>query len=366
MSLPKIEGQGPTPSPHQPPITGRNPKIRPDTVSAPAAPVTDKLETMTKDGIEPSDKVAQQAVICDHGKPKIPVADEKIIGDFLAKEVASFQKENPWLKPSFIGAYSKVLFEILELQRKTQFTEAQMEVKIRVKLFEMAKSSAELSKLITNTQAIEKMTSAISSFVTAGVQTVTAIQTVQNYGKASETVDKRIAEAKQKVVDKINEGKTNTIKAGEVIPDKIPQDTKLPSNATPKQIDKFIEDNKAAPKTAELKKMETDLDNLVKSRPESIQREVSHMDQYTNMIKDALKSTIDGATGVIQATVTLKRAVMEEEKGLLDGHMQALNKFSETTSKAQADEKAKGEKTSEILDRALQSNTQEHKLQGRG
>ena len=353
MSLQNIEGQGPASSPHQPPVTGKSSKIsKSDTVSGPAAPgKTDKLETLT-DRIEPSDNVAQQAVICDHEKPKPPAPDEKLVGEFVAKEVARFQKENPWLNPSFIGAYSKVLFEILELQRKTQFTEAQMEVKIRVKLFEMAKSSAELSKLITNTQAIEKMTSAISAFVTAGMQTVTAVQTVKNYGKAEKTVQEKIDKAKQDVAVK------------KLMRRKLPR-LLIYLQMQHQRREDFITNNVAV-KSPELVKMEKELKGLEASRSNDIRLEVQHMDNYTNMIRDALKSTIDGATGVIQAAVTFDRAIMEETKGLLDGHMQALNKFSETTSKSQADEKSKGEKTSEILDRALQSNTQEHKLQGRG
>ena len=49
------------------------------------------------------------------------------------KKAVEFLKENPWMVPSFLVAFTAVMFDIMKLQKDVRYTEAELELVVTVR-----------------------------------------------------------------------------------------------------------------------------------------------------------------------------------------------------------------------------------------
>ena len=236
------------------------------------------------------------------------------------------------------------MYNVLTLQTQIHFTSAQMELKVRGELYELSKTSAHLQQLITQNQAYEQLVQAVTSFASAAVSAYGAKETLGNTGKA-----KIQAETKLKAQEtKMNEMKQNelglkggddkTIKADIAAKEKA--ENKVYSKATQDQIDKH-------------EKMKGEFD-------ETVRRDASHLDQVSNLSMESMKSVLSGAQAAGIAAIKFNTANLELEKGLIDGMIQSLHKFSETTSKSRDDAGAAFDRMMDFLNRIIDSLERTH------
>ena len=325
------------------------------------------VKEKVKDKIVVSDEKPSTKVTCECGKPSLPKPDVKKIEKYL-NTCVKFQKENPWFTPSFLVQFTSVIYELLLLQKNVRFNEAQVEMKVRKELFELAKSNAELQQLITNTQAFEKLVQAVASFVNAGLSAVNLIETTKNLGEARESIEKDITDAKEA----LTVAKAKELEAEKKSKVKVEE---LPATATPKEREDRLEKLGAAIKaddvkdyeykSPEVKRAQAKLDDLETGRERIISQREQVRTQISQMRGQMLKQVIDAISGVLTANITWKRGELELWKGMQEGSIQSLNKFSETSSKARDDAKSMYDRFADFLAKIVDSVFKAHSITGR-
>lgn len=303
--------------------------------------------TQEKDTLEMSQEFPPVVEKVESDKPRISIPDPEKISDPNIKKAAELLKTQRWLAPSFIAAFTAVMFELLQLQKEVRYKEADIELLVRQELFELAKSNAHLAKLITDSQAWEKLVQAVSSFVSAAVTTVNMIETTKNIGKAS-----------TEIADEIKNKKTQL---AEAMKTENPQGVSVANNI--QDIDDIVRNSSGYKYTS---KQVTDLQDTLKQLESNREYNISNKErmysQISSMRGEALKATIQGVTQVLTASITFDRGRMEEMKGLNEGMMQSFNKFSETSAKARDDAKAMYDRFADFLARIIDSVFKAHKL----
>lgn len=312
------------------------------------------------DTLEMSQELPPPPEKVESDRPRISIPDPEKISDPKIRKAAELLQTQKWLAPSFIAAFTAVMFELLQLQKEVRYKEANIELLVRNQLYELSKSNAHLAKLITDSQAWEKLVQAVSSFVTAAVTTVNLVETTKNMGEATKYID-----------DQTKKHKEDMAKAMQIENPTI-QITDLPKSPPPTaqqikdhlaQFDNIVKnDQKFDYKSDEVKKHQKALMELEGNREYSISNRERTLSMISQMRGEALKSTIQGVTGVLTATITFDRGRMEEIKGLNEGEMQSMNKFSETSSKARDDAKANYDRFADYIARIIDSVFKAHKL----
>lgn len=322
----------------------------------------DKIVEPSKDEIKVSEEEALLSPPSDCDKPRISAPNAEKTNEANLKKAATYLKNNPWLIPSFLVVFSSVMFEIMKLQQTVRFKEAQIELLVRQHLWDLAKSNAVLARTITESQAYEKFVQAVASFVTAAISGISSMASLKNLGKAAKQMDEQTAAQKRKL-DEAKAKENPAVKA---------QD--LPVNPTKDQHDKHFKDlddnikkdNTGFKYSDDIKKQEEAYKNLEYQRESNVSNRERTLSQITQMKSEAWKSTIQGMSGVLTALITLDRAKMEELKGYNEGMIQAMNKYSETSSKARDDAKAMFDRISDFIAKIVDSYFKAHSISGRG
>lgn len=287
----------------------------------------------------------------DKPSPRAP-DPEKIREATLRKAIVKLQS-NPWLKPSFLSGFTAVMYLIFNLQKDARYQDAQVGINVRQKLYTLSESTAKLTRLITETQAEEKFVQAISSFVNAGLSTISAIETTRNLGNAAKTYDNEIA-AQKKVVQEAKSGENPALAALEKKP-----------GTTQKDLDDFIRNDKKPDYTEKVKKAEEKLAKLEGDRDQTIRQKEYSLNQVTQMKGEAAKQVVNAFSSFLQATITNERGISEEEKGLLEAAIQVLRTFEEKSTKSTDEAKQEIDRFVDLLTKMTDSTLQAHKI-GRG
>lgn len=292
--------------------------------------------------------------------PIVPAPREQLacIGE---KELMDISKTNPWFHPSYLGVFIAIMTEILQLERINQFNEAQIERDSRGRMVDMAKNMSTLTKLLYQNQAQEKFIEAMSCFLSAGISTGQLVDTIRNYGRASQEVNKDIT-------DKTNEIKAleDKIKSGHGVFDP-------PQNPTQQQLTDFHNKQDAILKNPQpneplhIAKARTDLatakQDLAKMenslhKADAIRQKEYQMNQLSQLRGDIMKQIVQGTTSSITGIIKLEEGRIDALKQLLEGYNQALHKFNELATRAAESAATRVDKTTETITQTVRTGFQ--------
>lgn len=300
-------------------------------------------EKQIQDILEVSETSQAQTERVSHDKPTIaPPNQEKVNGANLQQAV-NFIKANPWFFPSFLATLTVVLNDLSSILRQMHLNEALDEQRIRELLYENAKSSAKLAKELMNNQAREQMVQAVSAFANAAVSGGQAIGTVRNVGAATDKVQQEI-DAKRRQVDskEIEEFKNDP---GIVVAE----------NIELKDLPALKAQHPNRKESAELQKLKNQLQDLEYNKSRNITSETDHKDRLVQSLADMQKQTINGVSAVLQGMIKADSSVKEEMQKLIEGFIQAMNKYSESLAKSRDDSAANFTRFLDFLNKMVES-----------
>jgi hypothetical protein len=311
----------------------------------------EKQGKIEKDTLEVSETTERQLDYSEveSDNPKAPPPKGEMLTD--EEQTVEEFKANLWFAPSMLASFINAVNQLLQMQKEQQFKEAQNELIMRDRLFEMAKSSGALARELMNNQAQEQIVQAVASFATAAISVGQAVQTVRNVGaaerevKANKEINDRLANQQKRVDD----AQKNL--------DKLQNENNVAASDSEADLTSKVGDAKAKDilnARKELDKEQQKLDELQSERRRDILTRQQHKDGLTQTLTDVYKSTINGVQGVLLANIKWDSGVKEELQKILDGFIQAMNKYSETTTKSRDDAAACFKQFQEFLNRAIE------------
>ena len=290
-----------------------------------------KIGEPVKDRIEISEKEFPSSPPCECDKPSPRAPDKAKTSEANQKEAIKIIRTNQWFTLGYIAKLAKVISETLDMQKFIRYNQAQREMMIGQKLYELARDNAELTKQITNSQAYEKLVQAVSSLVTATISFASAVDmATANKTKAIEEHNQELAVAKKDLTDaKLKENPNIQAKD-------------LKKNPTPKDIEDhykelndLIEKDKSHDyKSPEVKKHQERVNYLEGQRERNISDKERTLTTIAQMKTEGYKAVVQAASNFIIASITFERGTLEEMKGFNDGAIQAFNKQMETEKAA--------------------------------
>lgn len=327
-----------------------------------------KIGQAAKDQIKVSEGVTPSSVTAECDKPTLAAPDAALTSDASLQQAVETLKANPWFLPSFLSAFNAIMYELLQTQKQIQFNESNMELYVRQKLYDLAQTNAELSKQITDNQAFEKLVQAVAAFATAALTAYNLVETTKNMGEATSKVENDIKNQRSQL-DKakfaeLNKDPETKAKIGVIDEPINPSADQIAKRE--KALSEVVDKNKDYQyKSDEVKREQKKLDELEGSKETKIYEKERMLSTLSQMKGEALKQAVQAVSGVLTAQITFERGRMEESKGLNEGAIQALNKFSETTTKARDDAKGNFDKFADFMNRIIESVATAHRL-GRG
>lgn len=268
-----------------------------------------------------------------------PYPPKKVSSETI-KDTLKELKKSSWFAPTFLATFIAVMQDIANYERLTHLQEGQIEIKMRDYLFQLAKTTSELTKALYEKQSYEKVIEAFSNFASAAVSGVQFVQSTRNLGVATKKVEDRIT-AKQNEIQTEKDHQRGVITTDE--PDSVKRQQKLTELEQRGYSDK-------------VKKLEKQLANMEDSRDSDIQRQLQHEDETTRHFSDTLKQTIQGVGAFIQSRIKLEEGEIESLKQLTEGYIQAFNKYSETSARARDDAKQAFDREYDFTNRIVESS----------
>lgn len=257
-------------------------------------------------------------------------------------------KGNPWFNPSFLASFNAVMSEIMQLQKKTAYQEAQSSLKESQNILEMAKTSASLTLQIGETQAAQKMVEAITSFAGAGVSMVGTLQTMKNSVRAGAEVD---AEQPQL------QGNIDTARANLAQKQQALQEAQQPDEVAV-GVDPPPVHLAVAHAEQEVQAAQTRLDGATGKRNEAVYQRTTQLNQITQMQTETMKQVIQGTNAMIQAGFSTKQAALEASKTMVEAYQNMLRNVLDNSIKARDSANSSFGSACDLLNRIVDSNMQ--------
>ena len=316
--------------------------------------IDDKLGVVhapkSKDTLETSGPASQALSSPDSDHPTILSPDVNKVNGLNLQQALKDMKANPWFAPSFLAKFTTIINSQLDQQRKIHLQEAFNEMDVRGRLFELSKSTAALAKALMDNQAQEQLTQAIAAFANSGVSMFQFVQTTGNLGRATKQVDDKIAAQQQKIVDMENPN--------------LPPGTRKVADYDAKELEQL-----AIPKpgidSPEITAQKNILAKMNESREADIQAYMRNFDQQVQTMGEAQKQAINGVNAVLISTIKTDSGVKEEMQKILEGFIQSMNKFSETTAKSRDDAAANFNRFLDFMDKIIGSDFKAHSISGK-
>ena len=308
---------------------------------------------------------------------------EKTEGASLTKAVEEIKK-NPFFAKSFLAVFYNFMDELLNLQRDVRLSEAQNELRIRKALYDLAKDSGALAKLLMDDQAREQMVQACASFANAGVSAVSFVQTARNTGAAKREVESEIEKKKQdingnnltgegsKIGSKIEfddaifgKGGTAGQSQGSIDDERQAKINELTRPLKPGE-ERTVEQSKQKAAYDKWQKDERELEGMEVDKIGLIYRKTQHNDQLVQTLNEGVfKQTINGTTSVLSSTIKTDMGTKEQLQKLIEGFMQAMNKYLETASKNRDDAASNYGRYTDFLNRIVESTSRSFYVSGK-
>lgn len=257
-------------------------------------------------------------------------------------------KGNPWFNPSFLASFNAVMSEIMQLQKKTAYEEAQSSLKESQNILAMAETSASLTVKIGETQAAQKMVEAITSFASAGVSMVGTLQTMKNSVRAGAEVD---AEQPQ-LQRNITAAQTNLDekRAALALIDE-PEELIL-AEAPPAVNPARLQAQQA------VEEAQTRLTTATGKRQEAVYQKTTQINQITQMQTETMKQVIQGTNAMIQAGFSTEQAALEASKTMVEAYQNMLRNLMDNSIKARDSANSSFGSACDLLNRIVDSNMQ--------
>ena len=311
-----------------------------------------KRERKEKDTIEKSQAVKEEKPISSD-QPDIDAPYvEKVTGKNLQKALDEI-KTNPYFAKSFLAGFLNYMMEFLNLQQKMHFNEAQSEIMVRNRIYTLAKDSGKLQKELMNNQAQEQMIQAISSFANATVSATQFLQVTRNTGAAKRETEREIADKRVEIKDtqaKIDENQAK-IDGAKLVP--------VGDNKEP-----ILEKTKAAD-LEKLNKLNKELKQMEEGEHHTIQTKIAHKDQANQALAQTLTQTISGVSAVLTSAIKTDSGVKEEMQKIIEGFIQAMNKYAESLSKSRDDAAANYTRFTDFMNKIVESVSKSFYISGK-
>ncbi|CUI15982.1 hypothetical protein PNK_0345 [Candidatus Protochlamydia naegleriophila] len=273
------------------------------------------------------------------------------------KQLAS----NPFFNPSFLANFSAIMDELLNLKRDTSYLEAQVELKARELTIAITTTQSELTLMIAQAQAAEKMVEAITSFIQAGVAAISLAQTWGNAATARKDAEKTLAADKkieQQNLDKVKAQRDEIEQRSPVVStDPNGVQTRNPP-LTP------ADEKKLAQYDKEIAGHEKSLQNM--DRPEYLRQLINTRTQELNLQSDLkqqiVKNVVAGAGSAIQSGIIAERGSLEALKVMNDGYLDLLRKYGDSTARSKDQEKADFKDLVDFVNKITDSVFKAHSL----
>lgn len=208
------------------------------------------------------------------------------------------------IEVSFMGAFLSVMIDLFNVQLKTAFNEAQGDLKQRELKIAITTTISELTKLLGESQANEKMMEAMGSFMQAGLGAIQLASMTRNVATAGKMVNDKTAAAKTK------------LDAEEAKAPLYGVDNKPFNQLTPDEKKDLFK------KTPELKAATDNYNDLVFGRETHIQNELRRLDQMDATRFEVLKNIVNATIQTVGATFKTEQgsiqALKETEQGYHD------------------------------------------------
>lgn len=321
-----------------------------------------KIGEPVKDRIEISEKEFPSSPPSECDKPSPRAPDKAKTSEASQKEAIKIIRTNQWLVLGYIAKLAKVIYETLDIQKYIRLTQAEREIVVGQKIYELARNNAELAKQITDTQAYEKLVTAVAALVTATISFASALDmATASKSKAIKEHEQELAGAqKDLTAAKIKENPAT--KAIDLKPDAKPQE----KEAHFKKLNDIIEQDKIFDyKSPEVKKQQERVNYLEGQRERNISDKERALTTIAQMKTEGYKAIVQAASNFAIASITFERGTLEEMKGFNDGAIQAFNKQMETEKASKEAAKSDFDLFYNYLIRASQADVDSHKM-GRG
>ncbi|WP_068467250.1 hypothetical protein [Candidatus Protochlamydia phocaeensis] len=242
---------------------------------------------------------------------------------------------NPWFNVSFLAVFNNIMTEILGLEQKNHYMEAQTEMQSRVNIIAISQTQSELTKALYDTRAEEKMVEAITSFAQAGMAVVQIGMTWNNASRAEVAANKAMQEDKTAL-----------------------------DNALAKHPELGTDINAIKDPPPDVK---AHLEAYNKTQTESWRREfvqskVTEYNRLSDLNNEVVKNAINGVSQTIQAGLIGKEGEIDALKTINDGYLQVLNKYAENTAKSRDDAKANFDRFVDFLMKIVDSDFKAHSI----
>ncbi len=268
---------------------------------------------------------------------------------------------NPFFNPSFLANFASIMDELLNLKRDTSYLEAQVELKARELTIAITTTQSELTKMIAEAQAAEKMVEAITSFIQAGVAAISLAQTWGNAATARKDAEATLAKDKQleqKNLDEVTKKRDDLLRGPNGVatdPNAIQQRNPPLTAQEKKQVEQY---NK------EIAGHEKSLQNM--DRPEYLRQLINTRTQELNLQSDLkqqiVKNVVAGAGSAIQSGIISERGSLEALKVMNDGYLDLLRKYGDSTSRSKDQEKADFKDLVDFVNKITDSVFRAHSL----
>lgn len=210
------------------------------------------------------------------------------------------------IEPSFMGFFLSSMMDLFDVQVRISLNEAKSDLRQRELKIAITSTISELTKLLAEAQAREKMMEAMGSFMQAGLGLMQLASMTRNISIAKTTVDKQIVEAKNAVVKQENKDWKNFSMG-------IDKTTGL--KPTKADFDK-------QPKSVKLKAKEQVVIDMEAGKQDRIQNELRRLDELDKIRFGVMQNLIQALTQTFSATFKTEQgriqALKETEQGYHD------------------------------------------------
>lgn len=211
------------------------------------------------------------------------------------------------IEPSFMGIFLSSMIDLFAVQLKTSFNEAKSDLRQRELKIAITSTISELTKLLGESQANEKMMEAMGSFMQAGLGVVQLASAPRNISTAKDKVEQDIVDAKKAASDQKTADWTQY--------NSLAIDSATGKPPTQADFDK-------KPKSAELKAKEQVAVDMEAGKQNLIQNETRRLDELDKMRFQVLQNIMQAMTQTMGATFKTDQgsiqALKETEQGYHD------------------------------------------------
>jgi len=294
---------------------------------------------------------------------KLAAENPQLFEPMKIKIVDKVDKEgNPWVtNVSYSTAFCLALLNAARLNSNTKLMEASMNMVNALETFKLASQSAEMTGKAKMAEARKKMVEAMTQFAMAAVSAAQAYNTLktQRDCENSPRQKKFDEEIKQKEAEiALIKGPDDGTNPKYVA---IPKADDLPADPSKRQFDP----TRLSPAEKErYDKLNERIANEKSQKASALTSETQVATQFNEAKFGFVKSTVQGAAGVVESGITGDIAMMEQFREQLQAILEIFRSLLESIRKSHSDLATDLEKMIDLIVRVKSEADKAHQLKG--